>query len=60
MGTGVFIIEHNMSVTMNLADYIYVLNSGVKIAEGPPREIQSDERVIDAYFGRAKSTGVVK
>jgi branched-chain amino acid transport system ATP-binding protein len=60
MGTGVFIIEHNMSVTMNLADYIYVLNSGVKIAEGPPHEIQSDERVIDAYFGRAKSTGVVK
>jgi len=56
MGAGVFIIEHNMSVTMNLADHIYVLNSGVKIAEGPPRQIQSDERVIDAYFGRARST----
>jgi branched-chain amino acid transport system ATP-binding protein len=60
MGAGVFIIEHNMSVTMNLADYIYVLNSGVKIAEGPPQQIQSDERVIDAYFGRARSTGAVK
>jgi branched-chain amino acid transport system ATP-binding protein len=56
MGAGVFIIEHNMSVTMNLADHIYVLNSGVKIAEGPPRQIQSDERVIDAYFGRATSS----
>jgi len=60
MGAGVFIIEHNMSVTMSLADYIYVLNGGVKIAEGPPQQIQSDERVIDAYFGRARSTGVVK
>jgi ABC-type branched-subunit amino acid transport system ATPase component len=60
MGAGVFIIEHNMSVTMNLADYIYVLNSGVKIAEGPPQQIQSDERVIDAYFGRARSAGAVK
>jgi len=60
MGAGVFIIEHNMSVTMNLADYIYVLNSGVKIAEGPPQQIQSDERVIDAYFGRAGSTGAMK
>jgi len=57
MGAGVFIIEHNMSVTMKLADHIYVLNSGVKIAEGTPEQIQSDERVIDAYFGRAKSTG---
>ena len=56
MGAGVFIIEHNMSVTMNLADHIYVLNSGVKIAEGPPGQIQSDQRVIDAYFGRARST----
>jgi len=60
MGTGVFIIEHNMSVTMNLADYIYVLNSGVKIAEGPPQQIQSDERVIDAYFGRSRSTEASK
>jgi branched-chain amino acid transport system ATP-binding protein len=53
-GTGVFIIEHNMVVTMSLADHIYVLNNGMKIAEGAPSQIQSDERVIDAYFGRAK------
>ncbi len=57
MGTGVFIIEHNMSVTMNLADHIYVLNNGVKIAEGAPAQVQSDERVIDAYFGRIEGRG---
>jgi branched-chain amino acid transport system ATP-binding protein len=51
-GTGVFIIEHNMPVTMSLVDHIYVLNNGTKIAEGSPSQIQSDERVIDAYFGR--------
>jgi ABC-type branched-subunit amino acid transport system ATPase component len=54
MGTGVFIIEHNMVVTMSLPDHIYVLNNGMKIAEGPPSQIQSDESVIDAYFGRAE------
>ncbi len=51
-GTGVFIIEHNMPVTMSLVDHIYVLNNGVKIAEGSPSQIQSHEGVIDAYFGR--------
>jgi ABC-type branched-subunit amino acid transport system ATPase component len=52
LGTGVFIIEHNMPVTMSLVDHIYVLSNGTKIAEGSPSQIQSDERVIDAYFGR--------
>ena len=52
LGTGVFLIEHNMSVTMSLVDHIYVLNNGVKIAEGSPSEVQSNEGVIDAYFGR--------
>jgi branched-chain amino acid transport system ATP-binding protein len=48
----VFLIEHNMDFVMNVADRIYVLAHGEKIAEGPPEEIQTNERVLDAYLGR--------
>ena len=51
MGITLFVIEHNMRVIMNLAEYIYCLANGKLLAEGAPAEIQRDQRVIDAYLG---------
>ena len=47
----IFLIEHHMNLVMDISDRIYVIDFGKQIAEGIPSEIQSNQRVIDAYLG---------
>ena len=51
LGVTLFIIEHNMPVIMDLADNIYCLANGRLLAHGRPEDIQSNERVLNAYLG---------
>jgi len=53
LGVTVLLVEHNVGAVMRTCDRIVVLNFGEKLAEGLPREVREDERVIDAYLGRA-------
>ena len=52
LGVPVLIVEHNMSLVMNVADRVVVIDSGAIIAEGAPAAIQTNSRVIEAYLGR--------
>lgn len=50
-GIAVLLIEHNMGLIMEIADYIYVLDSGSLIGQGTPAEVQASQAVLDAYLG---------
>ncbi len=51
-GTTIVIVEHDMKAIMGIADRIYAINFGAKIAEGSPKEISNNKEVIKAYLGR--------
>ena len=50
-GVTVVLVEHDLGVVMDISDQIYVLDFGILIGSGTPKEVASDPKVIEAYIG---------
>lgn len=55
----ILLVEHDMNLVMNIADWIVVLNFGEKLAEGKPEKIQNDPRVVEAYLGQSEAVKIL-
>jgi branched-chain amino acid transport system ATP-binding protein len=58
LGTTLLLIEHNMRIVQTVADRVYVLDYGSKMAEGTPEDALSNPAVLEAYLGRGASKKV--
>ena len=54
-GTTILLVDHDMSLVLEVCDYIYVIEFGNKIAEGTPAEIAGNRHVIEAYLGQNRA-----
>jgi sulfate-transporting ATPase len=58
-GTGILLVDHDVTLVLGVCDYVYVLDFGAVIAEGTPDQIRADRAVADAYLGTVPDSAVL-